>query len=246
MAFNDKYKLLFLQTIAHVGLIYMLFEGQWFHWIVTFLIYFITGCFGITMTYHRMMSHKAWVGPPWWIKFGSLCGVWGIVGSPIAWVATHRAHHRDTDGPLDPHSPLHKSWWRVQWFSMFDEVSPKYAVEFLRDPFQLFLHRNYFLIHSIIIICLTIISPMFAVCCYLAPAAILWNAGSSINTITHLVGYRNFDTKDNSKCNFILGYLVFGEGWHNNHHANPRSDSFQTKWWEFDIGYFFIKLIRKD
>ncbi len=223
----------------------MIFEGSWYHWLTSFVVYCFTGCFGITMTYHRMLSHKAWTGPIWWNKFGSLCGFYGIVGSPIAWVATHRAHHRDTDGPEDPHSPMQQPWWRVQWFSMLDDVKPKYAVDLFRDQFQVLLHKRYFAIHAIILLVLMMIDPMLAICAYLAPAAILWNAGSMINSITHIHGYRNFETNDNSRCNLLLGYLVFGEGWHNNHHANPKNASFKTQWWEVDIGHMVITLLKK-
>ena len=88
---------------------------------------------------------------------------------------------------------------------------------------------------------LLVIDPMLLVCMYLVPVAILWNAGSFINTVNHKFGYRNHDTKDNSKNSFLLGVFVWGEGWHNNHHANPASYSFQEKFWEIDIGGWLIK-----
>ena len=69
---------------------------------------------------------------------------------------------------------------------------------------------------------------------------LLWNAGSAINTVNHLSGYRNFETTDQSKNNFILGYLAWGEGWHNNHHHNQKKFHFQCKWWEFDLSGFII------
>jgi stearoyl-CoA desaturase (delta-9 desaturase) len=242
----DSVRLLVLQAIAHVGFLYLLFTGSWFEWFIVFSVYFITGCFGITVTYHRLLSHKSWKAPTWWVYFGSLCGFYGVVGSPIAWVATHRAHHRDPDGPKDPHSPIHRTWWSVQWLSMFEEVNVRYAVDLLRSPFQLFLHKHYFAIHGLFVILMSMISMHWLVVLYLAPAALLWNAGSSINTVSHLFGYRNTETKDNSRCNFTLGYFVWGEGWHNNHHATPASASFQKKWWELDIGYQVIRLVRTD
>jgi fatty-acid desaturase len=237
---KDNIKLFVIQVLAHLGLLCLIIYGAWYHWILSLVVYLFTGCFGITMTYHRLLSHKSWNAPRWWRVFGSLCGVWGCVGSPIAWVATHRAHHRDSDGPSDPHSPLQKSWWRIQWFSMFESTQVRYAVDLLRDPFQVFIHKHYFSIHILIILTL-LIEPMLVISLYLAPAAILWNAGSAVNNLGHLLGYRNTETKDNSKCNLILGYCVFGEGWHNNHHAAPASASFQRKWWEFDLGYFLIR-----
>jgi fatty-acid desaturase len=240
---NDSLKLFVLQAVAHVGLLLLILFGSSFDWIVCLLVYFVTGCFGVTMTYHRLLSHRAWLAPKWWGVFGPLCGVWGAVGSPIAWVATHRAHHRDADGLSDPHSPIHRSWWRVQWLSMFDASSPKFAVDLLRSNFHVFLHRRYFTIHIVCGLLLFLIDPWLVVIAYLAPAAVLWNAGSLINTVGHLWGYRNHSTKDNSHCNPILGFFIFGEGWHNNHHASPASPSFQYRWWEFDIGYFLIRLL---
>ena len=72
-----------------------------------------------------------------------------------------------------------------------------------------------------------------------------------INVIGHLkffIGYRNFDTKDNSYNNFILGFLCWGQGWHNNHHNSPSSYDFGTsvsnKWWEFDMSRIFLPLLK--
>jgi fatty-acid desaturase len=240
---DDSLKLFLFQIISHFGLVLLLIYGTWLDFFLTFFVYFITGCLGVTMTFHRLLSHKSWKAPRWFYYFGSITGVWGIIGSPCAWVATHRAHHRETDNEKDPHSPLYKDWWKIQWFSMFETVNIKYSVDLLRDSFQVWLHKNYFKIHIGIFLFLLLISPWMLVVLYLAPAAILWNAGSSINTVTHLIGYRNHDTKDNSRCNLFLGYVVFGEGWHNNHHVNPHSSSFKSKWWEFDIGYFLLKII---
>ena len=108
------------------------------------------------------------------------------------------------------------------------------------------MHRWYFLIHGAIAGVWLWIDPMLLVAAYLFPAMILWNAGSFINTLTHMFGYRNFKTTDNSTNIPVLGILMWGEGWHNNHHANPNNPSFKHNWWEFDIGGWFIKLLEKE
>lgn len=240
---KDSWLLFGMQALAHLAFVYLVFNGTPGDWLICFAVYFVTGCFGITMTYHRLLSHKAWNAPNWWYYFGSLCGAYGLVGSPLAWVSTHRAHHRDSDGPTDPHSPIQKPWWRVQWFSMFDAVGLRYGLDLLRNHFQMTLHKQYFMLHATVIVAFLLINPALLIPAYLAPAALLWNAGSCINTINHKYGYRNYETKDNSQCNLILGFFVFGEGWHNNHHAFPASASFQSKWWEFDLGYWFVKKV---
>jgi fatty-acid desaturase len=239
----DKYMLLGFQIIAHAALIYQIFYGSWIDWAVTAIVYFLTGCFGMTMTYHRLLSHKSWDAPRWFEITGTLLGTYGLTGSSIGWTAIHREHHHHTDKEGDPHSPTHKGFARVQWLSMFERPNPRYAMHLIRDPFHAWVHKWYFAIHLVVLIVLAAISPELCISMYLAPAAILWNAGSLINTATHMVGYRNHNTPDDSTNILTLGYLMWGEGWHNNHHHQPGKSSFGERWWEFDMGYLFIRLL---
>lgn len=243
---TDSYKLLLAQAIAHIGLIALLFTGELYHWLIAFTVYFITGCFGMTITYHRLLSHASWNAPKWFEYFGTLAATYGLTGSSIGWVAIHREHHRYTDTPKDPHGPKDKGFIRVQWFSMFEEPNPRYVVKLLKSKFHTFVHKNYFKIHLGIALFWLLIDPMLLLAAYLAPAAILWNMGSFINTITHMFGYRGYDDVDDDSRNvWWLGLLMWGEGWHNNHHAVPNDPRYGRKWWEIDIGYWFIWLLEK-
>ena len=213
--------------------------------LISFAVYFFTGCIGMSMTYHRGLAHRSWKMPRWFEIFGTLCATYGLTGSSIAWVATHRKHHRHTDKEKDPHSPIYSGWAPVQFFSMFTPVEPKHAINLMRDPFHVALHRYYWFFHLFVI--LTILyfgGVMMLAAAYLAPAAILWHAGSAVNSLNHLSGYRNHDTDDNSHNNLITGYLVWGEGWHNNHHNRPTMSKFGEKWWELDIGGMLLALFR--
>lgn len=90
-----------------------------------------------------------------------------------------------------------------------------------------------------------IVNPFALIYAYAVPATIMWTMGSSTNTLCHLYGYENFKLSNHSKNNLLLGYFEFGEGWHNNHHSDPTNPYFGgRRWWEFDLGYFFIKLLR--
>lgn len=241
----DRYILLAFQIAAHLAFFYQLCYGSLYYWSVSFLVYFITGCLGMTMTYHRLLSHQSWKSPRWFEIAGTLCGTYGLTGSSIAWVAIHREHHHHTDNENDPHSPRHKGFVRVQWLSMFERTNPRYAMHLIRDRFHAWLHQHYFLLHLAIALIWYLIDPRLLVSCYLVPAAILWNAGSFINTLTHMVGYRNYDTKDDSTNIWWLGYLMWGEGWHNNHHNRPNQSKFGEKWWELDVAYWLITIIEK-
>jgi fatty-acid desaturase len=242
---KDQYFLLVAQIIAHLSIIPMIIYGSWYHWLLGFGVYFITGCFGMTITYHRLLSHKSWNAPKWFEYFGSLAGTYGLTGSTIGWVAIHKEHHHYTDQEGDPHSPVHLGFFRVQWLSMFETPNPRYVVRLIRSKFHAFLHKWYFALHLAIAVIWYLIDPMLLVSAYLFPAMILWNAGSFINTLTHMTGYRNWETTDNSTNIPLLGILMWGEGWHNNHHHDPQNPSFKHKWWEFDLGGWFIKKLEQ-
>lgn len=243
---NQKYYLLLFQIMAHVCLIYALFSFAPFEWAISFFIYFLTGCLGISVTYHRYLAHKSWNAPKWWIYLGSVLGFYGITGSPIAWANNHVAHHRYVDTDKDPHSPKIMPWWKVQWFSMLTPYENfRFAIKNM-NPFQNMLHKYYFLFHSIILLSFLVFGGLHITAIfYLVPAAILWNLSNLVNTLNHSIGYRNHDTNDSSTNHVVTGILSWGEGWHNNHHAKSGKAQFGEKWWEFDISYLFISLLKQ-
>lgn len=228
------------QLFAHLGFIYLLFTGTWFHWLIATLVYFLTGCLGVTMTYHRFLSHKAWKAPRWFEYVGTICATLGVIGSAVSWVALHRKHHRFADTEKDPHSPLFKGFVYCQWFSMFEPVELKYVADLGRDKLYQFQHKYYFFICGLYVGVLAWIDPFAVVYAFLAPACILWNFAAFIVTFSHLSGSRDHKINCRAGNNWILGYLVWGEGWHNNHHHEPSSPYFFEKPWQVDIGGYLI------
>ena len=226
-------KLLLAQIIAHLSLIPMIMYGQWWHWGVAIFIYFCNGCLGMTMTYHRLLSHKAW-NPPKYIEYlFALFATIGLTGTAISWVAIHRKHHCFADTEKDPHSPFFKGWFWAHYLSMFAKVEVKYASHLLRDKFYLFQHKNYFLINFMYALILYCIDPFAVVYAWLVPAMILWNAGSSIVSISHRNGHTNND--------ITLALLVWGEGYHTNHHKSANANRFG----KYDLGGTLIEFIEK-
>lgn len=241
----SAYTLFSVQLIAHISFFVLIALGEVHQWLIAIFVYFLTGCLGMTMTYHRLLSHQSWKAPSWFKYIGTLCATIGLTGSAISWVAIHRKHHRFADKPNDPHSPHHKSFIFCQWLSMFEKVELKYITELARNKFLIYQHKYYFFISLAYATVLYAIDPFAVVYAWLAPACILWNAGSSIVTISHLFGTKDHDTRDHSKNNWLLGLLVWGEGWHNNHHNSPSSPFYGEKWWQIDIGGYLIKLLQK-
>ena len=236
--------LLISQIIAHLSIIPMLLGAGAEHYLIAFGVYFFTGCIGMSMTYHRLLAHNSWKAPRWFEIFGTLCATVGLTGSSLAWSSIHKEHHLKSDTPEDPHSPFYMKWWRVQFLSMFRRPKIQFMRQKLNDPFHRFAHRNYFLINSAYAVLLVVLDPFALVYAWLFPSFILWNSGSLVNTVGHLSGYRNFNTADKSQNNFLLAWLTWGEGWHNNHHQNPSNYCFKYKWFEFDLGGFLIRLIK--
>lgn len=249
MNFTKESIFLFLfQVLAHLSLIYGIFFFSLSAWLVVFFVYFLTGCIGVSITYHRFLSHRSFHSPRWFEILGTLLASYGLVGSSLAWVNNHRSHHRHVDKIGDPHSPTVYGALKVQWLSMFtSEKSFRYIRQYLKDNFHLITHKYYFYIHLVLLILLILTVGWYVTAMiYLAPAAVLWNAGSLINTVCHLrYGYRNHNLPDNSSNNIFLGYFVWGEGWHNNHHHSPANSKFGQKWWEFDISYYILSIFNK-
>lgn len=240
----NSHKLLAFQLLAHLSIIPMIMWGSITHWLISFGIFMIISCVGITVSYHRMLTHRSFEPQTWFKYVGPIIGAYGLSGAPIGWCAIHAAHHKYVDTPEDPHSPHFKPWWWVQFFVMYaGEVTPPRHL--MRSKFHQFLYVHYFKLHLAILITLLLISPFAAVYLYLMPAAILWTIENSLNWVNHSWGYRNHNTEDRSVCNPLTAFLTFGEGWHNNHHNNPRNPNFGNRWWEIDLGYQVIKLVRK-
>ncbi len=228
------------QVVAHASFVSLIFYGKVHEWAICLAVYFFTGCVGMTATYHRLLSHKAWNCPRWIEYFGVFCASVGLTGSAIAWVAVHRKHHRFTDTANDPHSPHHKGFIYCQWLSMFEHVEIKYVGDLIKQKFYVLQHRYYFLINLVYALGVALIDPWALVYAWLAPACILWNAGSSIVTLSHTFGKNPHGLQNYARNQFLLGFLVWGEGWHNNHHANASTKKFGEHVWQIDVGYYYI------
>jgi stearoyl-CoA desaturase (delta-9 desaturase) len=224
----------------------MLFWATWYHWLVTGIVYFLMSAIGASICYHRLLSHKSFEPHSWFRRLSITLGHMAGIGSAISWVATHRAHHSYTDhSKLDPHSPHHHSWYKVLWFSMFERVDVRLVRDLLRDSSCVWWHKYYFIIHITVLAALWLLSPAWAMCAYLAPMAITWSMGGALNFVNHFWGYRNYETRDESRNNWFFALVYWGEGWHNNHHANPKKFCFGERSWEFDVSAWIIKHICK-
>lgn len=247
--------------VLHVGALAGPFFFTWKALAVAAFLWWLTGGIGICMGYHRLFSHASFgTSRPvrWLIAFlGGLAGE----GSCLHWVANHRKHHALSDQEGDPHSPLDGPWWsHALWFLPRSEpeeneaLHRRWAPDLLRDPAIVFLDRTFILWHLLLGAALMAIGWWgweFATGCSL----VVWgmfvrlvfvlHATWAVNSATHLWGYRNYDTSDESRNLWWVALLTFGEGWHNNHHAHPRMARHGHRWWELDLTFATIWLMEK-
>jgi stearoyl-CoA desaturase (Delta-9 desaturase) len=247
----------------------ILFWGHGVGWMEISLLvgmYALT-VFGIDVGYHRLFTHRAFecTRP---VKY--LLGVMGsmaLQGPVIKWVAIHRRHHQQSDRQGDPHSPhLHGhnglrglvvGMWHshMGWLFDADPVDISRSVnDLLTDPTTSAVDRLFWL--------WVILGLLIPAACGLAISHSAWGAFSgflwgglaricvmhhatfSINSVCHIWGAQPFQASDESRNNPICGLVCFGEGWHNNHHAFPTSARHGLAWWQIDIAWYFIKLLK--
>ncbi len=241
-----------VMAIFHVGAIAALFFFSWKALAISVAIYWVTIGLGISLGYHRLLTHRSYKCPLWLEYFFAVCGASTLEGGPIFWVATHRIHHQKSDQEGDPHTPHDGAWWaHVGWILLGEakhndtRLMSKYAPDLARHRFHVWLN-NY---HWVPVVVLAAV--LFAVG---GLPLVLWgiclrvvvglHATWLVNSATHMWGARRFATRDDSRNNWWVALLTFGEGWHNNHHAHPTSARHGLAWYEFDPSWILIKFLR--
>jgi stearoyl-CoA desaturase (delta-9 desaturase) len=258
----------FIAFLTAIALLWNEYVG-WHDLAVLALMYVITGL-GITVGYHRMLTHRSFQTYKSLEYVWAFLGSMAVQGPVIAWVADHRKHHAHTDEEGDPHSPhvghgdgilgaLHGLWYaHMGW--LFDAHGradgERYARDLVDDRGMRLMSRQFL---SIVLIGLLIPAGLG----YLlsggtlkgAITGLIWgglvrifmlhHVTWSINSVCHFFGRRRFDVEDHSTNVFWLALPSFGESWHHNHHAFPRSAVHGLKWWEVDTSAMVIRTMKR-
>ena len=232
--------------------------GLWFFEVSlnTFLLiltgYFLYGCLGIVITFHRFLTHKSFNTHPIIIKVFSILGCFGGTGSPLAWVAIHINHHLKSDKLDDPHSPLYKGIkiFALDYAHEVDKDTKWRMRTLITDRFQQFLHRYYFGLNILYSLLLFVIGGFYLVIFFhWTPALITALMSNVVNYVGHkpywIGSFRTYNINDQSSNNWLWAIPSWGESWHNNHHRFPKRSYFGDKWYQIDLSGFIIKLIQK-
>ena len=247
-------------TLAHL----VVFTAPWtFTWtglIVAFALHWFTGSLGICLGYHRLLTHTGMKTYGWVRYTFATIGMLAGEGSPLDWVADHRKHHACSDQEGDPHSPNDGSIWSHMFWLAFHTHNgdrKSYLQRWVPDLYKeagmrrldlLFLPAH-----------IAVGAALFGIGYWvggteLGLSLLVWgmfvrlvavlHATWLVNSASHMFGYRNYETTDDSRNNWLVAIVAYGEGWHNNHHAYPRMAKHGHRWWEFDITWQAIRLLR--
>lgn len=240
-------------AVFHLVAVAAFFTFSWANLVALLIVWWISGSLGIGLGYHRLLTHRGFKTPRWVERTLATFGTLALQSGPIAWVTTHRLHHAFTDTDKDPHSPRNGVIWsHIGWiFSgtaqrQPDAVVKKYAPDLLRDPYLGFLDRHYYLTSVVAAGILFLVGGWtMVVWGIFLRTVMLWHFTWLVNSATHLWGTTRFETTDDSRNNGFIAALTFGEGWHNNHHAYPRSARHGLTSREFDINWVQIRILER-
>ena len=239
-------------VIFHLGAIAALFMFSWRNLLISMALYWITVGWGISLGYHRLHTHRSYKVPLWMEYFFAVCGALTLEGGPIFWVATHRIHHQKSDQPGDPHSPHDGAWWAHMGWILFGETNhnntrlmSKYAPDLAKHKFYIWLNNWHWVPMVALGVILLAIGGFPLMCWGIFLRVVLGlHATWLVNSATHIWGKRRFSTKDDSRNNWWVALMTFGEGWHNNHHAHPTSARHGLAWYEFDISWITLTMLK--
>lgn len=235
--FNLKIRL--LQLVNHLAMFYgfyAIYQGlsPWYLFFA-FIFYCWFQIIGVGVSLHRYYCHRSFTASKLWQYIMAITGTLCTVGSILGFAGLHRYHHLHTDTEKDPHDPRRLGIFRV-WFYLWEpsKLTKKFIRTELQDKLVMFLHNNYYKVIFSYILILAVIDPWLVIWCYCVPANGSYLFISALTVIGHLHGYTTHQIDNSSRNSWIANILSLGEGWHNNHHAQPWNHRQGQTWWEFD------------
>jgi stearoyl-CoA desaturase (delta-9 desaturase) len=265
VAGDDPWRIDWVRVVPFVGLHAAIFAVPWVGVsgvaIAVAIGLYALRMLAVTAFYHRYFSHRSFKTSRLVQLVFALLGATAVQRGPLWWAAHHRHHHAHADRSSDAHSPRQHGflWSHMGWFLARANFPTK--LELVPD---LARYRELALLDRFD----AAVPLLLAAALYAAGAALeeftpslgtnglqllvwgfavstvaVWHATFAINSLAHTVGRRRFATRDNSRNNFALALLTFGEGWHNNHHRFPAAARQGFRWWEIDLTYYVLRVL---
>ena len=230
------------------------FAFSWSAVAVMLVLYWVTASLGICLGYHRFLTHRGFTTPKWVAYTIVFFGTLACQNGPIKWVGQHRMHHAGSDTVDDPHSAEKGFWWsHITWMlfthSIFDDKKTlnDYTKDFSNDKYYQFLDKYFIHIQVAFgLILLAIGGLPWVIWGIFVRLVVVYHSTWFVNSAAHTFGYVTFPLKDDLATNcWWVGLLAWGEGWHNNHHAFPKSARHGLRPWEIDITWWALCFLEK-
>ncbi|MGB3519413.1 MAG: fatty acid desaturase [Elainellaceae cyanobacterium] len=235
-------------TIAlHLAALLAIFPAN-FSWSavgVAVMLHALTIGLGISLGFHRLATHRSFKVPKWLEYFFILCGTLAGQGAVKGWVGYHRMHHLYADRQGDPHDSSQGFWWsHIGWLMHTIPSSGelrRFTQDINGDPFYEFCHKHYIALQVVLGVLLYALGGMpWVVWGIFVRLFVGFHSTCFVNSACHMVGYRSHEVEDTSTNCWWVALLTFGEGWHNNHHANQSSVRYGWRWWELDMVWLTV------
>ena len=254
VARDARHRVQWLRILPFIGMHVMCLGVIWVGWsataVLTAAALYALRMFAITGFYHRYFSHRAFNTSRVAQFVFAVVGASSVQRGPLWWAAHHRKHHRHADTEHDVHSPHeHGFWWsHMGWITSRENFPTDLAQvrDLARFPELRFLNRyDLFVPVALATVLFAVGGAQLLIWGFFISTVVLFHCTCLINSLAHQVGSRRYDTADESRNNFWLALITFGEGWHNNHHRFPGAARQGFFWWEVDITYAGLKVLEK-
>jgi stearoyl-CoA desaturase (delta-9 desaturase) len=228
---------------------------------------------GVNLGYHRLLTHRGLKVPRWYEYALVVVALCCLQDTPIKWATHHRVHHRFSDRQDDPHSPFVTFYWGHMGWLFYENRAIRtpaaystYTKDLLDDRFYRALERKWWLWNGIYLAHAGLFYAVGLLAGWATSGDIMegvrlgfsllvwgvfvrtvfvWHITWSVNSLSHVFGYRTHYTKEGSTNNWLVGLLAAGEGWHNNHHWDEKSARHGHRWWELDLTWMHVWLLER-
>ncbi|MCS6814768.1 MAG: fatty acid desaturase [Cyanobacteria bacterium] len=237
---------------VHIGALFAFLPSN-FSWSAVGLalfLHWVTGCLGVTLGWHRLITHRSFQTPKWLEYFFLFCGSLSCQSGPLEWIGLHRHHHLYSDQHVDHHDSGKGFWWSHMGWMFYEienreDIVKRFTKDISSDPVYQFF-ENYFLAVQVglAIVLYMLGGWSFVVWGIFVRLVAVYHCTWLVNSATHKFGYRSHETTDRSTNCWWVAILAYGEGWHNNHHAYQYSARHGLQWWEIDVTWMIISLLK--
>jgi sn-1 stearoyl-lipid 9-desaturase len=248
---SPDWAIIIYMAFLHLGALFAFFPSN-FSWAaigLALVLHWVTGGLGITLGFHRLVTHRSFQAPKWLEYFLVFCGTLACQGGPIDWVGLHRLHHLHSDQQADPHDSNKGFWWSHMGWMLFETPAraeiPRFTKDIGDDSFYKFCQAYFIPIQVALGILFYFLGGWpFVVWGIFVRLVVVFHCTWFVNSATHKFGYETYDAGDRSKNCWWVAVVTYGEGWHNNHHAFQYSARHGIEWWEIDLTWMTIQLLQ--